>query len=95
METNDEQKLMRDAQYRKSRSIAFFNATNSAISLLGISSELGIKPNDEAIQDFIMKWRTWFLAEYDHDYKENVMTIGLPPVIMKGLDKAKQEYEHK
>lgn len=89
---NIQDQLMRDAQYRKSRSIAFFNSTNSAINLLApIISSL----NDFEIKDKIVEWRDWFLAEYDKDYKANVMTIGLPPQVMQGLDDAKKAYESK
>jgi len=84
--THDE--LMRDAQYRKSRSIAFFNATNSAITIV---TALNVSPDQ--IKEQLAMWREWFLSEYDKDYKENVMSIGLPQEIISGLDTAKKAYE--
>lgn len=94
MENKTHEQFMMETQYRKSRSIAFFNATNSAISLLTTNEELATW-SDEQVQKFITKWRDWFLSEYDRDYKENVATIGMSAHVLKGLDKAKQAYDSK
>lgn len=54
---------IKEAQERKSDSIAFFNATNSAIALLkdaGIQGEAEMKVK-------IRVWRDWFIQEYE-DY---------------------------
>lgn len=52
------------AQERKSESIAFFNATNSAITLV---SKLGIESMSEAqIRVSVVSWRDWFLKEYEN-----------------------------
>ena len=54
---------IKEAQERKSDSIAFFNATNSAIALLqdsGITVEAELKVK-------IRAWRDWFIQEYE-DY---------------------------
>lgn len=96
MENKTHEQFMMETQYRKSRSIAFFNATNSAIAF----HEQFMKynqdaPSDDQVKDFITKWRDWFLAEYDRDYKENVATIGMSANVLKGLDKAKKSYESK
>ncbi len=84
---------MKDAQYRKSRSIAFFSSTNAAIEMMKVSMQGDER--DELVRAFITEWRDWFLAEYDRDYKENVLTIGLPTEVMNGLDKAKEAYDSK
>ncbi len=53
------------AQERKNDAIAFFNATNSAIAIFGQSKDLNSKFWDEdSMQEFLVKWRTWFLEEW-------------------------------
>lgn len=77
MENKEEKKkpedVLRDAQYRKSRSIAFFNATNSAIEILKYSTI----QDPIRMKEMIMFWRNWFLDEYTKDYAENIANIGL------------------
>lgn len=103
--TNDQnqsyEEMMKNAQYRKSRGIAFFNANNSAIEIVraaleGLTPEEKDKPEiGKRIQDRIVFWRDWFLAEYDKDYAKNIAPIGLgsvDPKVMNGLDKAKEAY---
>lgn len=59
------QKNIKDAQYRKEISIAFFNSTNSAIALL---SQAGPIKDRRA---FITEWRDWFIQEHKvHRLKE-------------------------
>lgn len=69
-----DEKLIKDAQYRKGLSIAFFNATNSAISLL---TPL-IKDWDDlnkAIK-YIPDMRSHFLEEHKKYYTEVIANIG-------------------
>jgi hypothetical protein len=51
--------MIEKAQERKSDSIAFFNATNSAIALVK-----GVGFSTEDTKAEIVFWREWFLSEY-------------------------------
>jgi hypothetical protein len=51
--------MIEKAQERKSDSIAFFNATNSAIALV---KDLKLNMDDTKAE--IVFWREWFLSEY-------------------------------
>lgn len=55
------------AQDRKSDSIAYFNALNSAIALLEAHSrsEGWVLKDDSATKEFLVRWREWFLTEYE------------------------------
>ncbi len=55
--------MIKDAQERKEESIAFFNATNSAISLLQ-NDPLFKESGDEEKQRSIVFWRDWFYGEW-------------------------------
>ena len=57
-------KYIEQAQGRKNDAIAYFNALNSAIALYKASVPF---ESDEEIQAFIVKWRTWFLAEWERN----------------------------
>lgn len=66
---------IKDAQYRKGLSIAFFNANNAAISLLTTFGELknATKPN---IKKSIIYWRDFFLAEHQEYYASVIENVG-------------------
>lgn len=78
--------IIRDAQYRKGLSIAFFNATNAAIELAKIFNLQGVDA-----KKFIVEWRDFFLSEH-HSYYANVIArVGLtykPEDAMKRLGEA-------
>lgn len=60
-----DEKLIKDAQYRKGLSIAFFNATNSAVSLvalLGLSDEKEITKKVVEIRDFFLEQHKTYYA---------------------------------
>ena len=67
-------KYIEQAQARKSDSIAYFNAINSAIALLDtkLASTGQLEGNPEAIQDFIRYWRDWFINEWEHNQNPSV-----------------------
>ena len=65
--------VMREAQYRKSRGIAWFNATNSAIEIVKFSSI----QDPSRMKEMLTFWRNWFVAEYTKDYAENIANIGM------------------
>lgn len=70
----DEDKLIRDAQYRKGLSIAFFNATNSAISLVSSGKVKLLEGED--VQPVLVFWRDWFLEEHKKYYTEVIANAG-------------------
>ena len=72
-DNNDNDKILRDAQYRKGLSIAFFNATNAAVELV---SKLGTE--GVSIEEAVTKWRNWFLDTHKKYYAEVIANIGVP-----------------
>lgn len=66
-----DENVIKNAQYRKNLSIAFFNATNSAIELVKTDY---IKDTD--LKKFIVDWRDWFLEEHKKYYAETIANIG-------------------
>lgn len=59
---------IKEAQERKSDSIAFFNATNSAIALVTKMTETQpVFPGEAEMKVKIRAWRDWFIQEYE-DY---------------------------
>lgn len=54
-------KSVEEAQKRKNDSIAFFNATNSSITLV---TSMGNKNGEEEHKVAIVYWRDWFLEEW-------------------------------
>jgi hypothetical protein len=71
---------IREAQERKEDSIAFFNATNSAVSIVlglieikskqkgSLGEDVSEYPDPAIIRKSIVDYRNWFLREYD-DFK--------------------------
>lgn len=68
-------KLIRDAQYRKGLSIGFFNATNSAIALIAAS----IMPSETDIHmlERVGKIRDILIEQHKEYYATNIASIGL------------------
>ena len=73
------EKIIKDAQYRKGLSIAFFNATNAAVEFAKINGLVGV-PDPKK---FIAEWRDWFLEEHKNYYAQVIANIG---VIYKAED---------
>lgn len=74
-EQNEQEKLMKDAQFRKSLSIAFFNSTNSAIELIASGK---VNPKEgEGVRELLTYWRDWFLEEHKNYYATVISNIGL------------------
>lgn len=69
----DKEKLIKDAQYRKGLSIAFFNANNAAIELLK-----GKNMSTVNMQKAIVSIRDWFLDEHAKYHLNVIERIGLP-----------------
>lgn len=72
-ENQENNKLIKDAQYRKGLSIAFFNATNSAIALIAPRE---IADRDEALKE-VVRARDFFLTEYQNYYATVIANVGL------------------
>lgn len=70
---NEQDKLMRDAQFRKGLSIAFFNATNAAIEFAKINGMSGVMDPKK----FITEWRDFFIEEHKSYYALNIANIGV------------------
>ena len=68
-----EEKIIKDAQYRKGLSIAFFNATNAAVEFAKINGLVGIADPKK----FIAEWRDWFLEEHKKYYAEVIAAVGV------------------
>lgn len=66
-------KVLSNAQYKKSLSIAFFNATNSTIELAKVMFP-DMKGVD--VKVFIKEWREWFLEEHKNYYATVIANIG-------------------
>lgn len=72
-ETQENNKIIKDAQYRKGLSIAFFNATNSAISLIAPRE---IADRDEVLKE-VVRVRDFFLTEYQNYYATIIANVGI------------------
>ena len=71
MDTKEQDKLIKDAQYRKGLSIAFFNATNASIEMCK-----GMNINEEATKAKIVEIRNWLLGEHAAYYATVISNIG-------------------
>lgn len=71
----DNEKIMKDAQYRKGLSIAFFNATNSAIALLAPVIDQGT--DFDAVLTKVFEIRDKMLEEHKTYYATVIANVGL------------------
>lgn len=69
-----DEKLIKDAQYRKGLSIAFFNAINSAVALLSTDKEYY---TEEEMKNKITVLRDWFLEEHRKYYATVIANVGV------------------
>ena len=69
MKENINGKLLKDAQYRKGLSIAFFNASNCATEL--------VKAEGEITKEKFVEWRDWLLTEHARYYAETIAKVGV------------------
>ena len=67
-----DEKILKDAQYRKGLSIAFFNATNAAIALC-----TGMNVHEEATFKKIQEIRDLFLEEHKNYYAKVIANVGV------------------
>ena len=75
----ENEKIIKDAQYRKGLSIAFFNATNAAIELVKTRMSVIQKlvDNEESFKEEIVNYRDWLLEEHKKYYSTVVMSVGI------------------
>jgi hypothetical protein len=66
-----EEKVLKDAQYRKGLSIAFFNATNAAIEMCK-----GMNVHEQTTLDKIVEVRNWLLEEHKNYYATVIANVG-------------------
>ena len=83
MKEKTKDQLIRDGQYRKGMSIAYFNSLNAAIEL---AKKLD-KISREDLKVFISEWRDWFLDEHAEYYGKVIAKIGVPYDIKESIKK--------
>ena len=66
------EKILKDAQFRKGLSIAFFNATNSAVALVATRQ---ITDREEAMKE-VVRIRDFFLEEHKTYYATVISNVG-------------------
>ena len=81
----EKEKIIKDAQYRKGLSIAFFNATNAAVEFAKINGLAGVID----AKKFIAEWRDFFLEEHKRYYAEVIAQIGVPYKVEESIKKLK------
>ena len=67
-------KILKDAQYRKGLSIAFFNATNAAIAL--VASDDRLRRDEKSMFESVTKIRNFFLEEHKEYYANTIAKVG-------------------
>lgn len=70
---DNNERIIKDAQYRKGLSIAFFNANNLAVTLVSTDKEYY---TEEELKTKIVDWRNFFLKEHETYYANVVSPIG-------------------
>lgn len=84
-------KVMKDAQYRKGLSIAFFNATNAAIELVKDNPKLTTGEYTDILST-VTEMRDFFLKEHQTYYANVIAKVGVnfkPEETKKKLSGAK------
>ena len=79
-----EEKLIKDAQYRKGLSIAFFNATNAAIEMCK-----GLNIHEEETKKKIIEIRDWLLDEHRSYYANTIAKVGTNYDVNEAVKKLK------
>ena len=101
-DTQEYDKVMKDAQYRKGLSIAFFNATNAAIALVSSDERFRggdiTKPVLDQTVDTVRKLRDMLLEDHKIYYATVISKVGAnykPEETIKKLNTAKDKAELK
>lgn len=80
----NEDQLIKNAQYRKGLSIAFFNATNSAITLCA-----GMDINNKETLKKVVELRDFFLEEHKNYYAKVIANVGKTYNTEESIEKLK------
>lgn len=72
----NEDQIIKDAQFRKSLSISFFNATNNATQIVEMIYKDHPQSDEIVIQKDISKWRDWLLETHKKYYSEVIANAG-------------------
>ena len=59
-------------EFKRSREIAYFNSTNSAIELVKLDTR---DINQELLGKMIIVWRKWFLKEWEEWYIQEILGL--------------------
>lgn len=70
---NNDDKILKDAQYRKGLSIAYFNSINASIELAKVMFP---EMDGVDVKAFITEYRDWFLEEHKKYYANVISKIG-------------------
>ena len=81
-----DEEILKNAQYRKGLSIAFFNATNAAISLVAGRQ---IADREEALRE-IVRLRDFFLEEHKNYYAQVIAKVGVNYDAKQTIEKLKE-----
>lgn len=84
-EKQNNDKVIKDAQYRKGLSIAFFNATNAAIALV---AQLKLPNVDETLKS-VVTIRNFFLEEHKTYYANVIAQVGVNYKASESIEKLK------
>lgn len=91
MKHNNSEKLIRDAQYRKGLSIAYFNSLNAAVELTKAIIAKGntedINKNPRIVLDMLYKFRDEFIAEHDDYYARVIANVGVSYSVANAVEK--------
>ena len=77
-------KIIQNAQYRKSLSIAFFNATNAAVEMCK-----GLNISEEKTKEKIIEVRNWLLEEHKNYYASVIANAGQNYKVEESIAKLK------
>lgn len=72
MKKEEQDSVIKSAQFRKSLSIAYFSSLNAAIELVK-----GSETTSDVQKKIIVEWRDWFLAEHKNYYATVIANVGV------------------
>lgn len=67
------EEVIKNLQYRKNLSIAFFSSTNAAVELMKTADGLSI----DELKAKIVFWRNFFLEEHKEYYAQNIANLSV------------------
>ena len=88
-----DEKLLKDAQWRKSLSISYFNSLNAAIALATPSAQV---LDEDELLDLVKRYRDIFIEEHKNYYANTIAKVGMnykPEDAIKKLKAVKSREE--